>query len=93
MQQRQGAVRVCTRHQTAEAFAPNAFHDLAELDLKQSTDGRSPDAKCITECYANSLDQLNQHEGFLFMSDWRRALIGVSFDGASVMLGSQNVCP
>ena len=84
---------VVTRFLGSDGKPFNAFHDLAELDLKQSTDGRSPDAKCITECYANSLDQLNQHEGFLFMSDWRRALIGVSFDGASVMLGSQNVCP
>ena len=68
----------------------NAFYDLAELDLKTSDDGRSPDARCITACYASSLSQLDQHEGFIFMSSWKKALIGASFDGASVMLGSQN---
>ena len=47
----------------------NGFYDLATLDLSTSSDGRSPDAQCITACYATSLDQLNKFEGFLFMSD------------------------
>ena len=75
---------VVTRHMGANGKPFNLFHDLAELDLTQSADGRSPDAKCITECYSGSLDQLNKHEGYLFISDWRRALVGTSFDGASV---------
>ena len=66
------------------------FHDLAEIDLKESHDGRSPDAPCIAVCYAGSLSMLNKYEGFLFCSDWKQALVGDSFDGASVMLGSQN---
>lgn len=81
---------VVTRHLGANGKPFNAFHDLAELDLKQSADGRSPDAICLTECYAGSLDELNAHEGYLLHSDWRRALIGAAFDGASVMLGSKN---
>jgi hypothetical protein len=68
----------------------NTFYDLAELDLSKSADGRSPDAQCIAACYAGSLDQLNKHKGFLFNSDWKQATVGYSFDGASVMLGSQN---
>ena len=68
----------------------NTFFDLAELDMKESVDGHSPDAKCIEACYAGSLDKLNVHNGFLFGSDWRQAAVGMSFDGASVMLGSQN---
>ena len=74
----------------ADAKPFNAFYELAPLDLSTSQDGRSPDAACITECYSNSLDKLDAHEGFLFGSSWRKALVGVSFDGASVMLGSQN---
>jgi hypothetical protein len=35
-----------------------------------------------------SFDQLNQYPGFLHLSDWKKALIGGSFDGATVMLGS-----
>ena len=81
---------VVTRHLSPIGKPFNAFHDLAELDLKQSADGRSPDAMCITECYAGSVDQLNVHEGYLFNSNWRYALVGTSFDGASVMLGNQN---
>ena len=74
----------------ADAKPFNAFYELAPLDLSTSQDGRSPDAACITKCYSNSLDKLDAHEGFLFGSSWRKALVGVSFDGASVMLGSQN---
>ena len=67
-----------------------SFFDLAELDLTTSHDGRSPDAQCIATCYAKSFDQLNVHQGFLLDSDWKKATVGWSFDGASVMLGSQN---
>lgn len=68
----------------------NTFFDLAELDLAESHDGRSPDAQCIAACYASSLSQLNSFNGFLFNSDWKDATVGMSFDGASVMLGTQN---
>ena len=68
----------------------NTFYDLAELDLKTSDDGHSPDSSCITACYSDSLAKLNQYEGFLLHSNWNKALVGGSFDGASVMLGSQN---
>ena len=68
----------------------NTFFDLAELDLAESHDGRSPDAQCIAACYASSLSQLNSFKGFLFNSDWKDATVGMSFDGASVMLGTQN---
>ena len=67
----------------------NTFFDLAPLDLAESADGRSPDAKCITAAYAKSLSTLNQHEGFLHLSDWKKAAVGGSFDGASVMMGAQ----
>jgi hypothetical protein len=81
---------VVTRFIGGDGWPFNSFHDLAELDLADSYDGRSPDAKCIASCYAKSFDQLNAHEGFLFMSDWKAALVGLSFDGASVMLGAKN---
>jgi hypothetical protein len=68
----------------------NTFFDLAELDLEESHDGRSPDAQCIAACYATSLSQLNSFKGFLFNSDWKDATVGMSFDGAAVMLGTQN---
>ena len=68
----------------------NTFFDLAELDLTESHDGRSPDAQCIAACYASSLSQLNSFKGFLFNSDWKDATVGMSFDGAAVMLGTQN---
>ena len=68
----------------------NTFADLAELDLTKSVDGHSPDAQCITACYSNSFSRYNLHEGFVHMSDWAKALVAGSFDGASVMLGSQN---
>ena len=68
----------------------NTFVDLAELDLTTSHDGRSPDAQCIATCYSKSFDKLNQFEGFLHQSDWKKAAVGFSFDGASVMLGTQN---
>ena len=66
------------------------LHDLPELDLSDSADGRSPDAKCIHACYVKSISKLNVYEGLLFKSDWKEASVGVSFDGASVMMGSQN---
>ena len=37
----------------------NTFADLAELDLKDSVDGHSPDSQCITACYAKSFAALN----------------------------------
>ena len=39
----------------------------------------------------HKFNQLNQYPGFLHLSDWKKALIGGSFDGASVMLGSLEV--
>jgi len=38
------------------------------------------------------IDELlnTQYEGFLHLSDWKKAAVGGSFDGASVMLGSQH---
>ena len=30
--------------------------DLAELDLKDSVDGSSPDAQCIFKCYEQALE-------------------------------------
>ena len=68
----------------------NTFFDLASLDLSTSHDGRSPDAQCIAACYAKSFDGLNKFPGFLNRSDWKKAAVGFSFDGASVMLGTQN---
>ena len=68
----------------------NTFFELATLDLSQSADGRSPDASCIAACYSTSLDKLNAHDGFIHKSDWKKAAVGVSFDGASVMQGAQN---
>ena len=67
-----------------------SFFDLVELDLSTSADGRSPDALCIEASYVKSLSSLNSFEGFLFHSDWTKALVTICFDGASVMLGSQN---
>ena len=32
--------------------------DLAVLDLAESVDGHSPDAKCIFACYGDSLKEL-----------------------------------
>eukprot|EP00966_Prymnesium_polylepis_P179586 4158055-Prymnesium_polylepis.2 len=49
-----------------------------------------PTDDSIAACYSGSLDELNSYEGFLFKSNWKEATIGMSFDGASVMLGSQN---
>ena len=68
----------------------NTFFDLACLDLSTSADGRSPDAACIAACYAGSIATLNNYDGFLYMSDWKKALVGCSFDGASVMMGELN---
>ena len=79
---------VVLRFLGADAKPFNSFFDLAELDLMTSDDGRSPDASCITACYASSLSQLNKIDGFIFMNDWKKALIAASFDGASVMLGA-----
>ena len=62
---------VVTRYMGGDGRPYNDFHDLAELDLKDSHDGVSPDAPCIAQCYARSLSQLNQYEGFLFCSDWK----------------------
>ena len=36
----------------------NTFFNLAPLDLSTVHDKRSPDADCITACYATSLEQL-----------------------------------
>lgn len=68
----------------------NTFFDLASLDLSTSADGRSPDADCIASCYAGSMSELNKFEGFLHLSDWKKSLVGSSFDGASVMMGEFN---
>ena len=79
---------VVTRHLGADGKPYNSFFDLASLDLTTSYDKRSPDALCMLACYSKSFDQLNQYPGFLHLSDWKKALIGGSFDGATVMLGS-----
>ena len=81
---------VVLRFLGGDGRAYNTFFDLATLDLTQSADGLSPDAACIAACYAKSLDALDENKGFLFGSAWRSAAVGVSFDGASVMLGAQN---
>lgn len=81
---------VVTRFLGADGKPFNCFHDLAELDLNTSHDKRSPDAQCITACYSTSFDELSSHKGFLHKSDWKAAAVGFSFDGASVMLGTQN---
>ena len=81
---------VVLRFMGADGMPFNTFYDLAELDLTKSADGLSPDATCIAACYDNSLSALNEHDGFLWLSDWKKASVGASFDGASVMLGSQN---
>ena len=81
---------IVTRHLGNDGKPYNAFFDLAPLDLATSADKRSPDALCMTACYSKSFDQLNEFEGFVHLSDWKKAAIGGSFDGASVMLGSQN---
>ena len=79
---------IVTRHLGADGKPYNSFFDLSPLDLTTSYDKRSPDALCMLSCYSTSFDQLNQYPGFLHLSDWKKALIGGSFDGASVMLGS-----
>ena len=69
----------------------NTFSDLAELDLKDSVDGHSPDAQCIASCYSKSYEKLDgPKDTIILFGDWRKALVAVSFDGASVMLGAQN---
>lgn len=68
----------------------NTIYDLAPLDLSKSVDGRSPDAQCISLAYAQSMSDLNNHPSFVNGSDWKKAIVGASFDGASVMLGAQN---
>ena len=68
----------------------NVFYDMAELDLADSHDGHSPDAKCITACYARSLALSDIHKHFLFNGDWTEAIVHMTFDGATVMLGEQN---
>lgn len=68
----------------------NTFSDLVCLDLSESADGYSPDARCITAAYIRSWSELQQHDGFLRQGDWRKALIAGSFDGASVMLGDKS---
>ena len=60
---------VCTRFIGGDGKPFVFFSDLAELDLSTSRDGRSPDAQCITACYAGSFDKFNEHQGFLFGSD------------------------
>ena len=79
-----------TRFLGPDGRAFNSFFDLAELDLKESHDGRSPDAQCIEACYVKSISQLDSFPGFLLNSNWKDATVGVCFDGASVMLGTQN---
>ena len=81
---------IVARHLDGNGRPYNEFYDLATLDLSKSADGRSPDADCIADCYETSLAKLNQYEGLLHRSDWKKAAVGVSFDGASVMMGSQN---
>lgn len=62
--------------------------DLAELDLKDSVDGSSPDAQCIFKCYERALDELDKRLGqHLNGGTWRKALVNSSLDGASVNLG------
>ncbi len=38
---------------------PVMLLDLAELDLKDSVDGSSPDAQCSFKCYERALDELD----------------------------------
>ena len=58
--------------------------------MKESHDGRSPDAQCIEACYVKSISQLDSYPGLLLNSSWKDAMVGTSFDGASVMMGTQN---
>ena len=59
--------------------------DLAELDLKDSVDGSSPDAQCSFKCYERALDELDKRLGqHLNGGTWRKALVNSSLDGASV---------
>ena len=81
---------VCLRFISSDGKPFNIFSDLAELDLTTSKDGHSPDAQCIAACYEGSLDKLNEFADFLFCSNWKKAAVGMSFDGVSVMLGTQN---
>ena len=67
-----------------------AFDNLLVLDLKDSVDGRSPDAKCIIAAYERSYAALEKHHGFLRHGSWKRSLIASSWDGASVMIGAQS---
>lgn len=66
-----------------------AFDNLLLLDLETSVDGRSPDAQCITAAYTKAYEELQKKEGFLRHGDWKKALIGSSWDGASVMSGDK----
>jgi hypothetical protein len=61
--------------------------DLAELDLKDSVDGSSPDAlaQCSFKCYERALDELDKRLGqHLNGGTWRKALVNSPLDGASV---------
>jgi hypothetical protein len=80
---------VALRYIGPDGMPYNTLFDLGTLDLKESVDGFSPDAKCITACYVNSLKALDLHDGFLRQSSWQASVVAGSFDGASVMLGSQ----
>ena len=72
----------------ADGLPYMAFDNLLVLDLDDSIDGLSPDAKCTTAAYARSYAALEKHQGFLRHDDWRRYLLASSWDGASVMIGA-----
>jgi hypothetical protein len=51
--------------------------DLAELDLKDSVDGSSPDALCIFKCCERALDDaLSQHTHPAVLGSWLRVHSG-----------------
>ena len=77
----------CIRGIDVTGMPITEFLELAELDLKDSEDGKSPDASCITACYVKVMKRLEQHPGFLLHSNWKHALTFCGFDGASVMVG------
>ena len=67
-QQLPTAEAVVLRFMGGDGKPYNTFFNLAPLDLSTVHDKRSPDADCITACYATSLEQLQleAHAGLVF---------------------------
>ena len=67
-------------------LAENKFWDLVELDHKDSEDGCTFDAKCITSAYGKSFSRLAETTAYAD-HEWYSFLISIGLDGASVNMG------